>query len=80
MFSHLINIVTMRLISTFRLLHFLDHVRVKTETKRVFVVDQRLENEVQTFFNDFKFFNVVAFLKKAAMRQHGDSKGQDVVR
>lgn len=44
--THLINFIVVRLISTLRMLHFFNHVRVQTEAERIFVVDQRLENEV----------------------------------
>lgn len=78
--THLINFITVRLVSAFRVFHFLDHVLVKAEAKSVLVIDQRLENKVQTLFDDLEVFDVSAVVDNVAVRQHCDGKGQDVVR
>ena len=48
--------------STFRVFHLLDHVLVETEAKRVFVIDKRLQDEVQAFLDNFQVFDVVSLL------------------
>lgn len=63
-----INIVIMRLISAFGVLHFLNHVLVKAKAESVLVVDEWLEDEVQALLYLLQLLDIGALFQQVAVR------------